>query len=187
MTTRRAAQRPMRYGGYTMQVRRLPICIAAIAAASLVASCATTRSVGSNIKRAYNGESVDRHELTQAVASDTKDIEAGLGVLRRRLEAAYAQLKSNVQQHWGQTDTKVASRTVFVKYTQGYKSRVVTDFDHGTLRVETVDENDPLGSLRATIAAALLTSSDPAAVDLFTDKDVTLEAHHKPYLRSEEH
>ncbi|MBV8743348.1 MAG: DUF3393 domain-containing protein [Sinobacteraceae bacterium] len=162
--------------------RPLATGMAILVAATLSASCATTKSVGSNIKRAYNGEAVDRKELTQAVVADTKDMEAGLGVLRRRLEAAYAQLKSNVQKRWGQSDTKVATRTVFVKYTQGYKSRVITDFDHGTLTIETVDENDPQGSLRATIAAALLTSSDPAAVDLFTDKDVTLEPNRKPYL-----
>src|ERR1700748_2678723 len=109
-------------------------------------------------------------------------MEANLVVLRHKVEAAYALLKINVQQHWGQNDTKVANRTVFVKYTQGYKSRVITDFDHGTLTVETVDETDPQGSLKSTIAAALLTTSDPATVDLFTDKDVTLESTRKPYL-----
>jgi membrane-bound lytic murein transglycosylase C len=59
---------------------------------------------------------------------------------------------------------------------------VITDFDHGTLTVETVDETDPQASLKATIAAALLTTSDPATVDLFSDKDVTLESTRKPYL-----
>ena len=103
-------------------------------------------------------------------------------VLRHKMEAAYTLLKTNVQKRWGQNDTKVANRTVFVKYTQGYKSRVITDFDHGTLTVETVDETDPQASLKATIAAALLTTSDPATVDLFTDKDVTLEASRRPYL-----
>jgi len=146
------------------------------------ASCATTKSVGQNIQRVYNGQSVDQKGLAQAMASDTKDMEANLQTLRRKFEAAYAALKANVQKRWGQNDTKVANRTVFVKYTQGYKSRVITDFDHGTLTVETVDETDPQGSLKATIAAALLTSSDPATVDLFTDKDVTLDPSRKPYL-----
>jgi membrane-bound lytic murein transglycosylase C len=165
-----------------MSFRRVAMCIAVLVTVSLTVSCATTKSVGANIKRAYNGQALDQKELTQAVASDTKDVEARLVVLRRKVEAAYAQLKANVQKRWGQSDTKVAGRTVFVKYTQGYESRVITDFDHGTLTIETVDENDPEGSLKATIAAALLTSSDPATVDVFTDRDVTLEPNRKPYL-----
>jgi membrane-bound lytic murein transglycosylase C len=165
-----------------MWFRRLASCVAALILAALCASCATTKSVGANIQRAYNGQPMDHQELKQALASDTKDMEANLVVLRKKAEAAYAVLKTNVQKRWGQNDTKVATRTVYVKYTQGYKSRVITDFDHGTLTVETVDETDPQGSLKATITAALLTTSDPATVDLFTDKDVTLEANRRPYL-----
>lgn len=165
-----------------MSFRGIVICTATFLVAGLVSSCATTKSVGTNIKRVYNGQAMDKKELSQAVGSDTKDIEARLVVLRHKVEAAYAQLKTQVQKRWGQNDTKVASRTVFVKYTQGYKSRVITDFDHGTLTIETVDESDPEGSLKSTIAAALLTPSDPVNVDVFTDKDVTLESGHKPYL-----
>jgi membrane-bound lytic murein transglycosylase C len=165
-----------------MWFRGMATCIAALFIVSLIASCATTKSVGTNIKRAYNGQAVDRKELSQALGSDSQVFEARLVVLRHKIEAAYAQLTTRVQKRWGQKDTKVASRTVFVKYTQGYKSRVITDFDHGTLTIETVDESDPQGSLKATIAAALLTPSDPATVDVFTDKDVTLESDRKPYL-----
>jgi membrane-bound lytic murein transglycosylase C len=165
-----------------MWFRRLTACFVAFVAVVLGASCATTKSVGDNIQHAYNHEPIDKQGLSQAIASDTKDMEANLAVLRRKFEAAYAQLKTNVQKRWGQNDTKVANRTVYVKYTQGYQSRVITDFDHGTLTVETVDETDPQASLKATIAAALLTTSDPATVDLFTDKDVTLESNRRPYL-----
>ena len=165
-----------------MRFHRLAAFILGLVAVVLSASCATTKSVGDNIQRVYNHQSVDKQGLSDAVSSDTKDMEANLVVLRHKIEAAYAQLKVNVQKRWGQNDTKVANRTVFVKYTQGYKSRVITDFDHGTLTIETVDEADPLASLKATIAAALLTTSDPATVDLFSDKDVTLESGRKPYL-----
>jgi membrane-bound lytic murein transglycosylase C len=165
-----------------MWLRRLTGCFVAFVAVILSASCATSKSVGTNIQHAYNHEPIDKQGLSQALASDTKDVEANLVVLRHKIEAAYALLKTNVQKRWGQTDTKVANRTVYVKYTQGYKSRVITDFDHGTLTVETVDDTDPQGSLKATIAAALLTTSDPATVDLFTDKDVTLESNRRPYL-----
>jgi membrane-bound lytic murein transglycosylase C len=165
-----------------MWYRRPAAFVVAFVAVIVGAGCATTKSVGTNIQRVYNNQPMDKQGLKDAMASDTKVMEADLVVLRHRIETAYAQLKTNVQKRWGQKDTKVANRTVYVKYTQGYKSRVITDFDHGTLTVETVDEADPQASLKATLAAAFLTTSDPATVDLFTDKDVTLESSRKPYL-----
>jgi membrane-bound lytic murein transglycosylase C len=165
-----------------LKSHRLARCLIVLVAASFSGSCATTKVVGVNIQRVVNGQPVDQKGLNQAVASDAKDLAADLQVLRRKFAEALAQLKTNVQKRWGQNDTKVADRTVYVKYTQGYKSRVITDFDHGILTVETLDEKDPQGSLKTAITAALLTSSDPASVDLFTDKDVTLDADRKPYL-----
>jgi membrane-bound lytic murein transglycosylase C len=165
-----------------MWLRRLSRCIVVLWVLSLGASCATTHSVGQNIQRVANGQSIDRTGLNQAMASDTKTIETNLEQLRRKFAAAVAALRANVQKRWGQRDTKVASRTVYVKYTQGYASRVVTDFDHGFITIETVDEKDPQGSLKTAVVAALLTSNDPATVDLFTDKDVVLEPARQPYL-----
>lgn len=144
---------------------------AALAVIGATASCATWKVVGDNAKRIVNGQPIDSAGLNQAVTLDT-----------RRIAAAFAQLRSNVERRWGQRDTKIAGRTVYVKYTQSYKSRVVTDFDRGSLTVETLDETDPQGSLKAAILSALLTANDPAAVDLFSDKDVTLEPDRKPYL-----
>lgn len=162
--------------------RRPGWCAAVVLITALNGSCATTKVVGTDIKRVYNGQPVDQKELTQAVASDTKDLAAELVVLKRQFAEAVAHLRANVQKRWGQGDTKVADRTVYVKYTQGYKSRVVTDFDHGSLTVETLDDKDPQGSLKTAIVAALLTTSDPGSVDLFSDKDVTLDANRRPYL-----
>ena len=156
----------------------------AFAVVSVGASCATSKIVSSNVQHVVKGQPMDTSGLSQAVASDTHDMEANLAVLRRKVAEAYAQLRTNVQKRWGQNDAKMAERTVYVKYTQGYKSRVITDFDHGTLTVETLDETDPRGSLKAAIVASLLTTNDPAAVDLFTDKDVNLNTGRKPYLYS---
>jgi membrane-bound lytic murein transglycosylase C len=153
-----------------------------LGAAILAASCATSKVVGDNVQRVIKGQPTDTTGLGQAVASDTKDMEANLAVLRKKIVEAYAQLRANVQKHWGQNDAKVADRTVYVKYTDGYKSRVVTDFDHGSLTVETLDDQDPKGSLKKAIVAALLTSNDPGAVDLFSDKDVAIEPDRRPYL-----
>jgi membrane-bound lytic murein transglycosylase C len=165
-----------------MSLRRNAKPLATLLIAGLITSCATTKVVGTNIQRVASGGSVDQNELTTALASDTKDMEANLATLHSKFEAAYAVLKTNVQKRWGNNDAKVANRTVYVKYTQGYNSRVVTDFDHGFLTVETVDDKNPDASLRAAIIAALLTSNDPASVDLFSDKEVTVEANRRPYL-----
>ncbi|MBS0398462.1 MAG: DUF3393 domain-containing protein, partial [Proteobacteria bacterium] len=45
-----------------------------------------------------------------------------------------------------------------------------------------MDTVDPKASLRNAIVTALLTSSDPASVDLFSDKEVTLPPARRPYL-----
>lgn len=150
--------------------------------AAILAGCATSQIVGKNVQLVASGQHMDKSGLSEAFASDTKDMEAGLAVLKKKFAEALAVLKSNVQKRWGQQDTKVPERTVYVKYTQGYKSRVITDFDHGTLTVETVEENNADESLKTAIVAALLTSSNPATVDLFSDKEVTLDPARKPYL-----
>jgi membrane-bound lytic murein transglycosylase C len=153
-----------------------------LAGAGVIASCATSKIVGDNVHRVINGQPMDSTGLGQAVTSDTHDMEANLAVLRKKVAEAYAQLRTNVQKRWGQNDAKVANKTIYVKYTDGYKSRVVTDFDHGTLTIETMDDKDPRANLKTAIVGALLTSNDPTAVDLFTDKAVTLEPDRRPYL-----
>jgi membrane-bound lytic murein transglycosylase C len=154
-----------------MRVHHVAKCIVLIAAASLSASCETSRVVGNNIKQG----SLNRGDISKALLSDTERVKA-------QMAAAFATLRGNVQKRWGQGDTKTADETTYVKYTQGYKSRVVTDFKQGMLTVETLDQADPQGSLKAAIVAALLTSNDPGAVDLFSDKEVGIEANRRPYL-----
>ena len=165
-----------------MRVHHAAKYIALIAAASLTASCETSKAVGSNIKTVYNGGQVDRGQIAAAVNHDQDVMGVELRELKTKMAAAFATLRTNVQKRWGQGDTKTADRTTYVKYTQGYKSRVVTDFDKGQLTVETLDQADPQGSLKTAIVAALLTSNDPGAVDLFSDKDVSIDPNRRPYL-----
>lgn len=150
-----------------------------LAFASLAASCATTKTAIENVQRVVNGGSVDRTAMKQALDTDRKTIDGGLVELRGKLLKAFAQLQANVSKRWGSRDTKVASRTVYVKYTEGYRTRVVTDFDHGSVTIETLDSAE---SLRRAIVASLLTPDDPSALDLFSDGDVRLEAGREPYL-----
>jgi membrane-bound lytic murein transglycosylase C len=165
-----------------MRLRLVATCVVALIAVNLTASCATSKIVGNDIKNVVNHQPMDNSGLHDAVTSDAQKMQATLQQLQQKMAAAYAQLKANAQKRWGQNNVKVAEPTVYVKYTQGYKSRVITDFDHGTLTVETVDEQAPKESLRQAIVAALLTSSDPSSVDVFSDKDVTLEPNSRPYL-----
>lgn len=147
--------------------------------ATLATSCATTRTTVENVERVAKGGSIDGGAMKQALTADRKTIGSDLVVLRQRLASAFAQLEANVRKHWGSRDTKVASRTVYVKYTQGYETRVVTDFDHGVVTIETLET---VASLKRAIVAALLTSDDPGALDLFSAGDVKLEPGRKPYL-----
>src|ERR1700733_5953342 len=160
--------------------RAVRLCVLTIAVA-LGASCATTHVVKDNVTRVIKGQPMDNSVYKQAITSDTRTLETQLQQLRQKFAQAAPTLRPKAQKRWGQ-GAKVADRTVYVKYSQGYNSRVITDFDHGILTVETRDPKDPKASLHSAIIAALLTGSDPASVDLFTDKEVTLDPAHRPYL-----
>ena len=71
-----------------------------------------------------------------------------------------------VQDNWG--DARVSSQTVYVKYTNRYRTRAFVDFAEGSVHVETLDRDH----LRFAIAAIVLTPYAPDQVDLFSDKDV---------------
>lgn len=91
-------------------------------------------------------------------------------------------LTGKVTKTWGPKEVKLPERTKYIKYTQNYKSRAVVDFDAGQITVETLDDKEPAGSLKNAIVTTLLTPDDPRAVDLFTDKNVTLTSDKEPYL-----
>ncbi|MHB1115532.1 murein transglycosylase domain-containing protein [Sideroxydans sp.] len=103
----------------------------------------------------------------------------------RKAEAEYNRLMGNVQKESGAKWGKKESRTLpsskrYVKYTENYKNRVVVDYDAGSILIEHLDEASVKGKLRNAVVVALLTPSDPGAVDLFSDKEVTLNGD--PYL-----
>jgi membrane-bound lytic murein transglycosylase C len=155
--------------------------IAALGVIALAASCATTHVVKQDVTSVIKGQPMDNSQLKKAVVSDTTDIQKQLGELRQKFAEEVTTLRTKAQKHWGQ-HAQVADRTVYVKYSQNYTSRVITDFDHGIFTVETRETKDPKGSLRTALIAALLTSNDPASVDLFSDKEVVVDPSHRPYL-----
>jgi membrane-bound lytic murein transglycosylase C len=150
-------------------------------AAALGASCATTHVVKDNVTRVVKGQPVDNSKYKEAREADLRDIQAELTQLRAKFAQEVSTLRANAQKRWGK-GAQVADKKVYVKYSQGYNSRVITDFDHGIVSIETRETKDPKVSLHSAIVAALLTGSDPASVDLFSDKDVTLDPSKRPYL-----
>jgi membrane-bound lytic murein transglycosylase C len=119
---------------------------------------------------------VERYKTDPAAA--LRDLNMVKGDFDRLMGA----LTGNVKKTWGKKEVKLPERTKYIKYTQNYRSRAVVDFDAGTITVETLDEKDPAGSLTNAIVTTLLTPDDPRAVDLFSDKNITLTSDKPPYL-----
>ena len=133
---------------------------------------------GCAARNGRGGPSSFERAFSQAFARGSQQIGRDVG----RLGDFITSFTATVSKQWGQKETKVADRTVYVKYTQNYTTRAIADFDRGTVTVETMDDKDPRGSLRRAIVTTLLTSNDPRAVDLFSDGNVVLEKGRDPYL-----
>jgi membrane-bound lytic murein transglycosylase C len=109
------------------------------------------------------------------VASDLKNVQ-------RDFQQLIDVLRGNAGKKWGKEETRLPDRTHYVKYTQGYLSRAIVDFDLGEITVETLDDKNPERSLRDAIVTTLLTPDDPRAVDLFSDNTIRLSGERDPYL-----
>jgi len=146
---------------------------------------APTAKTITDIAKADNREAAIREGLKRRAALYERDPQLVLSDLRglkRDYDNLMSVLTGNVSRKWGKKETKLPSRTSYIKYTQNYKSRAIVDFDAGTVTVETVDDKDPKNSLKNAIVTTLLTPDDPRAVDLFSDKSVTLSSAKEPYL-----
>src|ERR1700691_1400278 len=99
--------------------------IAALGVITLAASCATTQVVKQDVTSVIKGQPMDNSQLKKAVASDTTDIGKQLAELRQKFAEEVTTLRAKAQKHWGQ-HAQVADRTVYVKYSQNYTSRVIT-------------------------------------------------------------
>ena len=104
----------------------------------------------------------------------------------KKAKSEYDRLTGIVQKEsaakWGKRESRVLpNRTRYVKYTENYKSRVVVDFDAGTVLIEHLEEEQVKDKLRNAAVVALLTPDEPGAVDLFSDKEIVLGG--TPYLQ----
>jgi len=105
-----------------------------------------------------------------------------LRAVQRDFETLMDALTGKVRKTWGEKEIKLPEQKRYVKYTQNYMSRAVVDFDKGTVLIETLDEKQPKNSLKNAIVTTILTPNDPRAVDLFSDKAVSLTGDKDPYL-----
>jgi len=109
------------------------------------------------------------------LANDLKNV-------RHDFERLMDVLRGNAGKKWGKKEARLPNRTHYVKYTQGYLSRAIVDFDRGEITVETLDEKNPDSSLKNAIVTTLLTPDDPRAIDLFSDSSIKLTGERDPYL-----
>ncbi len=149
-----------------------------------VAKNPTAKSI-TDIAKSDDREAVIREGLKHRAELYERDPQAAIRDLRgfkRDYDNLVGVLTGNVNRNWGKKETKLPSRTSYIKYTQNYKSRAIVDFDAGSITVETLDDKDARNSLRNAIVTTLLTPDDPRAVDLFSDQPVTLSSASDPYL-----
>ena len=153
----------------------------------LLAACSTVDPVrtATTLATSRNPEAALKSMVQQRATSYERDPRVllnDLNALKRDYEKLTAALFGKASGTWGKKDTRLPERTRYVKYSQNYKSRAIVDFDAGAITVETVDEANAKASLKNAIVTTLLTPDDPRAVDLFTDKPVTLTSDRAPYL-----
>jgi membrane-bound lytic murein transglycosylase C len=144
----------------------------------------TARTVA-DIARARDPQEAARQALKRradAYERDPRLLLADAKRVKREYDNLVALLRGEVGKTWGRKEVKIATPKTYVKYTQNYRSRAVVDFDTGAITVETVDETNPVASLRNAVVTTLLTPDDPRATDLFSDSAVKLSSEKKPYL-----
>ncbi|EOX1518599.1 membrane-bound lytic murein transglycosylase MltC [Vibrio cholerae] len=97
-------------------------------------------------------------------------------------DALINSFSGNIEKRWGRDQLKMAGRTNYVKYIDNYLSRSDISFSEGKITVETVSPTDPKAHLRNAIITTLLTPDDPAGVELFSSKNITLANKGEPFL-----
>jgi len=145
---------------------------------------ALSSKTGRTVKEVIEGKDpavVAKRRLDE-YAQDPERLVKDLQAAQRDFQALYDALGGKVGEKWGKKEVKLPERKKYVKYTQNYKSRAIVDFDRGEIIVETLDDKNPRQSLRQAVVTTLLTPQDPRAVDLFSDKEITLTSEKDPYL-----
>lgn len=93
--------------------------------------------------------------------------------------SAEERLRRSIIPFWDKKNALVSTRYQYVKYARGYETRAIVDFTAGEVVIETVDQKDPVHSLKSHAIETLLTPASKD-VDLYSDKPVSLSA--EPFL-----
>ena len=115
-------------------------------------------------------------------ARDPERLLKDLRTAQRDFQALYDALTGNVKDKWGPKEVKLPEKKKYVKYTDNYRSRAIVDFDRGEITVESLEDNNPRESLSRAVVVTLLTPQDPRVVDVFSDKEISLNSKEEPYL-----
>lgn len=154
------------------------------AGALTLSACSTQQAL--NIALSRNPETALKSMAERRVTSYTYNPQLALADLRK-IKTEYGRLMGNLEKESGEKWDKreagtLPSRTRYVKYTENYKNRVVVDYDAGTILIEHLDDDAARDKLRRATVVALLTPGDPGAVDLFSDKEITLNLGLEPFF-----
>lgn len=119
-----------------------------------------------------------------ALESALSDLDSNRGKELRAAHEAYKKeiitLSDKVIENWGNDEVELTSQDSIIKYSDHYLSRSKINFSNGSIRVETVDKNNPEQSLQNAIVSTLLTPDDPRNIDLYSDSAVKFGG--KPFL-----
>jgi membrane-bound lytic murein transglycosylase C len=115
-------------------------------------------------------------------ARDPERLLKDLRAAQRDFQTLYDALTGNVKDKWGPKEVKLPEKKKYVKYTDNYRSRAIVDFDRGEITVESLEEENPRESLSRAVVVTLLTPHDPRVVDVFSDKEISLNNEEEPYL-----
>lgn len=96
------------------------------------------------------------------------------------LAKKFDDLEAIVRVLWGDKFGTLPGNKKYVKYTNDYQSKAEVDFAKGLVTVETIATKAPLEQLQKAIVITLLTGSNPANTDIFSDETPTISG--KPYL-----
>lgn len=142
--------------------------IAFIATALLLAGCSREF-----VEKIYDVN----YEPTNRFANNLAELPGQFEKDTAALDALINSFSGNIKKRWGQREVKFAGKSNYVKYIDNYLSRAEVDFQKGLITIETVSPTEPQKHLKNAIITTLLTPDDPANVDLFSSKEIKLEAN----------
>ncbi len=76
--------------------------------------------------------------------------------------------RSEVNNLWGSEQDAFSTNYRYVKYTNGYRSRSIIDFQQGTVRVETLEQQNSAQYLKQAITYTLLAPMQPKYTDFYS-------------------